>query len=267
MRATPSSVDEGLKMQTEYRGSRKHVIDWTNRPTFPIELLELVAPVDCKLTRSSRWMPQGVIAPQEARLETFGPQFLESDAWRQLRQWWLVHEQGANTPNWDIAAGCEIEGRQGLILVEAKANVAELGLQGKPSPAADAVNSLANHTRISEAIADACAGLARVGVETSITSTTHYQLSNRLAFTWKLASLGIPTVLVYLGFLGDDGIRDVSEPLNDHNHWQSTFTQYAQSIVPVTAFEKRIDCGGAAAWFLVRSRQVIQSSPSRTSLT
>ncbi len=43
-----------------------------------------------------------------------------------LRKWWLVHERGANTPNWDIAAGCEIEGKTGVILVEAKANVPEL---------------------------------------------------------------------------------------------------------------------------------------------
>jgi hypothetical protein len=252
-------------MQTGYRGSRKHVLDWTSRPTFPVELLELVAPVDCKLTRSSKWMPQGVVAPQEARLETFGPQFLQGDSWRQLREWWLAHEHGANTPNWDIAAGCEIEGRPGLILVEAKANVAELGPHGKPSPAADAVNSQANHARISEAIADACAGLARAGVNTSIAAATHYQLSNRLAFAWKLATLGIPTVLVYLGFLGDEGIRDVSEPFSDHDHWQTTFTRYAQSVVPASALEKRIDCGAAPTWFLVRSRQVIESSPARSS--
>lgn len=34
----------------------------------------------------------------------------------------------------------------------------------------------------------------------------HYQLSNRIAFGWKLATLGIPTAIVYLGFLGDAGL-------------------------------------------------------------
>lgn len=29
---------------------------------------------------------------------------------------------------------------------------------------------------------------------------SYYQLSNRFAWTWKLASLGVPVVLLYLGF-------------------------------------------------------------------
>ena len=39
-----------------------------------------------------------------------------------------------------------------------------------------------------------------------------------LAFTWKLTSLGIPTVVVYLGFLGDSGIANAGEPFSDEAH-------------------------------------------------
>ena len=93
-----------------YRGSRKHVLDWTSRPEFLVELLQLVAPVDCRLTARSKWMPVGYRSPDEARLETFGPEVLaDLTIWANLRKWWLVHERGANTPNWDIAVGCEIE--------------------------------------------------------------------------------------------------------------------------------------------------------------
>jgi hypothetical protein len=36
----------------------------------------------------------------------------------------------------------------------------------------------------------------------------HYRFANRLAFAWKTASEGMPTILLYLGFTGDDGISD-----------------------------------------------------------
>ena len=112
------------------------MLDWTDTPDFSVELLQLVAPVDCRLSARSRWMPRGYRSPDEARLETFGPAvWPETEAWSVLRKWWLAHERGANTPNWDIAASCEIDGSPGLILVEAKANVPELSVAGKPTDA------------------------------------------------------------------------------------------------------------------------------------
>lgn len=244
------------------RGSRKHVLDWTSRPNFLIELLQLVAPVECKLTAAAQWMPQGHSSPREARLETFEP-FLTRDVRAGLQKWWLAHEAGANTPNWDIVVGCEIEGKAGLILVEAKANVPEMSGSGKKLADEASQRSGANHQRITEAIADACAGLRRVGAETSIRADQHYQLSNRIAFAWKLADLGVPTVLVYLGFTGDEGIRDAGEPFADDAHWQNAFGAYAHSSIPKETFNRRIDCGNAPTWFLVRSRKVIEMSPGR----
>lgn len=67
-------------------------------------------------------------------------------------------------------------------------------------------------------IAEACAGLQLLGPAVRISRDSHYQLSNRVAFAWKLATLGLPTVLVYLGFWGDDGIADVGEPFWDAEH-------------------------------------------------
>ena len=39
-----------------------------------------------------------------------------------------------------------------------------------------------------------------IDVRVCISHESHYQLANRLAFACKITSLGIPTVLVYLGF-------------------------------------------------------------------
>jgi hypothetical protein len=246
-----------------FRGSRKHVLDWTARPTFCEELLALVAPVDARISARSEWMPRGYHAPDEARLGTFGPRFLpDSAVWTTLRKWWLTHESGANTPNWDIAIGCDVEGRSGLILVEAKANVPELAVAGKLVDSTMSARSGENHRRIGLAINEECAELQRISVTTAISRDSHYQLSNRVAFAWKLASLGIPTILVYLGFLGDEGIRDAGAPFTDSAHWEATFAQYAHSVVPRDLFERRIDCGAAPAWFQVRSRHVIEASPT-----
>ncbi|MEO7276326.1 MAG: hypothetical protein ABIX28_20235 [Vicinamibacterales bacterium] len=246
------------------RGSRKHILDWTDRPEFSIELLQLIAPVDCRLSAQSRWMPRGYRSPDEARLETFGPEALPGHAaWATLRKWWLAHELGANTPNWDIAATCEIEGRPGLLLVEAKANVPELSRAGKTIDSAASAASIENHQRIGLAIDEACTWLRSVSVSTAISRDSHYQLSNRVAFAWKLASLGIPTVLVYLGFLGDRGITDAGEPFEDAAHWNAVVAGYALSRVPQDLFERRIDCGLAPMWLLIRSRPVLEESPPR----
>jgi hypothetical protein len=251
-----------------FRGSRKHVLDWTSRPEFCVELLQLVRPVDCRVTAESKWMPRGYRSPDEARLETFGPEVLPSpESWANLRRWWLVHERGANTPNWDIAAGCEIDGKTGLILVEAKANVPELSALGKTLDLSASKASVENHERIAAAIAEACSALRQLGASMAISRDSHYQLSNRVAFAWKLAMLGIPTVLVYLGFLGDDGIADAGAPFSGSAHWETVFGRYASSAVPGSIFEQRIECGSAPVWFLVRSRRVIEMSPSRPTNT
>ena len=101
----------------------------------------------------------------------------------------------------DIASACEIEGKSGLLLVEAKAHENELSYSGKSSPGVS-VNSQGNHQQIGQAIAEANAGLElAAGNPWGISRDSHYQLSNRFAWAWKLASLGVPVVLVYLGFL------------------------------------------------------------------
>jgi len=242
------------------------VLDWTDRPAFSVELLQLVAPVDCRLSARSRWMPQGYRSPDEARLETFGPVALpDAQTWSGLRKWWLAHERGANTPNWDIAASCEIDGRPGLILVEAKANVPELNIGGKPADAGASAASAENHQRIGSAIGEACVALQRTAPSTALSRDSHYQLSNRVAFAWKLASMGVPTVLVYLGFWGDDGIADAGAPFDSAAHWETIFAEYARSIVPKELIENPIECGAAPMWVLVRSRKVIESSVPRLS--
>lgn len=247
-----------------YRGSRKHVLDWTDRDSFIEEFRALLGDLPVDLSAAT-YLPRGPGVPQEARLEQFGPKWLPGHpAWTTLRRWWLVHERGANTPNWDIALGCFIEERPGLVLVEAKANWPELGRDGKRAPLQGSLRSKANHERIGAAIEESEIAWCQHFEGMSISRDSHYQLSNRLAFTWKLATLGIPTVLVYLGFTGDDGLSDAGPHFRDAADWRRAFAQYTQGRVPERIFEQRLNFGEAPAWVLVRNRTVLEKSPPRT---
>jgi hypothetical protein len=247
-----------------YRGSQKHVLDWVEQPRFLPELLQMVRPVDVKVTAESRWMPLGYRDPDEARLDTFGPFALPGmPVWSELQSWWLRHLRRANTPNWDLALSCEIEGRPGLILVEAKANESELSDGGKTEEKTPSVNSQENQARIVAALEEASAGYKRAGMQVALNVKSYYQLANRLAFTWKLAMSGVPVVLVYIGFTGDTGIEDVSTPFRDAGHWREHFADHLRRISPNDLTERRLDFGQAAAWMLVRSRAVIEVSKRR----
>jgi len=252
-------------MSAGFRGSRKHVLDWTSKPTFLRELAALVVPARVEIVPLAPHMPRGDTDFKEARLDTFGPMWLPgSHAWQALRDWWLAHPDRANTPNWDIAVGCLIEDRPGFVLVEAKANWPELGPGRKRLDEHASTRSLENHEHIAQAIGEACRGWQVLDSEVHISMDSHYQLANRLAFTWKLATLGIPVVLVYLGFTGDSGIADAGRPFADSRDWDEAFSKYAYKMVPPSMFERRLEVQGCPVWLLSRSCDVIEVSPSRS---
>ena len=122
-------------------------------------------------------------------------------------------------------------------------------------------NSQENHQQIGRAIEEARAGWQRIDPRIAITRDSHYQLANRLAFTWKLGMFGFPVVLLYLGFTRDEGIRDVGDPFVDEQDWKQAFSKYAGSIVPLELFGQRIDLGPAPVWLVSRSRPVLEVSP------
>lgn len=244
-----------------YRGSRKHTLDWVEQPFFAPEVLDLTANADAKITSRTVWSPAGYRLTDEARLETWGPKYFGPHAaWAKLENWWLAVTRGANTPNWDLAVVAELAGQPGLILVEAKAHEAELKTAGKNEPD-DSNNSRANHERIAAAIDSACKALSPLCSDLLISRDSHYQLSNRLAFAWKLASLGIPVALIYLGFIGDKGIADAGSPFSDAAHWHRAFNTHLSAVGASGLLDKRHQLECAPFWFLSRVRNVLEQSP------
>jgi hypothetical protein len=237
-----------------HSGSRKHILDWVERVEFTSELTALLRPTGAVVSAADRWMPRGWSDDTEARLSHHGEALLPGSIdWSELRRWWLVHNGRANTPNWDLASSCDIAGRKGLVLVEAKAHVEELSDEPKHQKK-DTENKLsrsqANHDRIGAAIEEASTALSAVATGVALSRDSHYQLSNRVAFAWKLASSGIETVLLYLGFTGDS---KHGTAIRDGEHWNSVFCEHASDVLPGELLEREVRLGSAAFRILVRA--------------
>jgi hypothetical protein len=230
----------------EFKGSRFRCLLVTHqpKPTVLAFLNSLVGPF-ATVSPDDRFMPEGFCKPDEARLgET--PGFLFDEQRRIVANWWLAVPERANTPNWDIVATCKVAGRGGLLLVEAKAHASEL----KPIDCCGATNE-DNRQQIKEAIAEAS---EKLGEGWHLSSEPHYQLSNRFAWAWKLASLEVPVVLIYLGFLMAEEMRD---PLANHEAWERCLLTYAEGTVPRSVWNaSHIRVKGTPVIPLIRSAEV-----------
>jgi hypothetical protein len=228
-------------------------------------LTKVVALDAVSITTTDFWMPRGLPienpdgswdlrTTKEPKLgEAAG--ILSSTDRSTLTSWWLEAIKGANTPNWDIASTCSIQGARGLLLIEAKAHERELlkEEEGKSEPG-DSDGSRKNYLRIGEAIEEAREGLERASkVPWGISRDSHYQISNRFAWSWRVAKLGYPVVLVYLGFLNAQEMADISAPLRDHRHWEALVRGHSENLFPTSIWGHSIDVNGCRIVPLIRS--------------
>ena len=246
------------------RGSRMHVLDWIERDDFASTLNDMVALTGLTVASDGNRLPRNSVDRTEARIGKACGGLIPEELNRHIRDWWLVKHRGANVPNWDLAcAASESNGRPGLVLFEAKGHVAEFTGESKGK----SVGNLDNHARIAVAIEEARSAIDRWVPGTAISANEWYQLANRVAFAWKLAASGVPTVLVYLAFTGDEG---VGVPFHDNDHWSRTLMA-TSAVLPTSAWGRRIDCDAAPLWMLIRSRPCLRQTPviraSRTSPT
>jgi len=244
-----------------YRGSRKHILDLLERKDFIEVFNDLLRNGGATVSDADVRHPKGYIDPEEMELRDFGPKYLANRIdWSVIRKWWPDHP--AKSPQWDLLTTCTIEGKKGIVLVEAKAHEAELKWEGKPLEEDASRESIHNHQQIGECIAEACRGLNEKIPGINIQRDSHYQLANRVAFAWKLAQCGMPVVLLYLGFIGDSGISDVGVPFRDNDHWQRVMGAYMQGVLAQSFPDTRIEFESAGFMtMLVRSLPVMEVSP------
>jgi len=238
------------------RGSLRGCLDIMGLPSPRVaeHLTLLACPSGAVITAGlDKWRPRGREDYKETTLVDEAD-FLPPGVSQTLTGWWLEVVRRARLPNWDIASSCLIEGKRGLLLVEAKAHDKELSPAGKkPSKTA---NGKLNNTKIGTAIELANTGLNGVLKGWALTRDSDYQLCNRFAWTWKLASLGVPVVLIYLGFLNAREMLDQGEPFTNHGAWEACLRSHAKNRVPDAAWGKRFQINGVPAWFLIKSMEL-----------
>jgi hypothetical protein len=230
-----------------------------DRSAVASRLTSLVGLDGVYVSSSDFWMPQGLPFQAEGGWDTSpivearlgkAPKFLTDEQQETVTSWWLVHRRRANTPNWDIASTATIEGRPGLILVEAKAHSGELKVHGKRPGNKD------NEEKIGVAIQQANAALNATLSGWALSKDSHYQLANRFAWSWKIASLGVPVILVYLGFLCAREMDDQGEPFADADAWKSFVKEYSRGIVPEAAWNTQFLIQGTPLQAVLRSIKV-----------
>jgi hypothetical protein len=226
----------GKLLPKQRRGSkpRCHFLTHGSPAQVAERLNELIQPWG-SVSPTDRWMPQGFDDLHEPQLDK-APRLLDAAAGDALGAWWLaVPSIKSMTPNWDIASTCRINGRKGLLLIEAKAHDQELINEegGKKLKVSATKNSKQNHHRIGECIHAASLSLTKqTGLTWALSRDRNYQMSNRFVWAWKLTEAGLPVILVYLGFLNADEMGDKGKPFHAISEWEQLVKSHSSNLVP-----------------------------------
>jgi hypothetical protein len=235
----------------EMKGSKKAVVKLVKSSNFLMTINDLLKPTKAEIAVYDNWMPKSKHYDKEAELNDFLKYNFSPELGKEITDWWLFKD--ATTPNWDLISTCTINGKRGLVLVEAKAHVDELKDDSKRTPSGSD-NSQKNHESIAEAIAEANAGINKVFTNVTLSRDTCYQLSNRIAHAWWLANRGIPVVLVYLGFLDCTDMKNGTNKLFQIDEdWQNCFQENAKIIGADVLIDQEVNCGASSFKMICRS--------------
>jgi hypothetical protein len=149
------------------------------------------------------------------------------------------------TPNFDIASTCAIGGAPGLLLFEAKAHDEELHneVAGRRLGFDASDDRKRSHETIGAAIASALDGLeGATSLPFRIGRDSHFQMSNRFAWSWKLTKLGVPVVLIYLGFLDAEEMGDRGRPIADYADWERLVKSHSDPLFPPEVWGRQWSC-------------------------
>ena len=74
----------------------------------------------------------------------------------------------------------------------------------------------------------------------------------RFAWSWKLVSFGIPVVLVYLGFLNAEDMKDQGKIFCSDANWENALRGYSEGVVDNTCWGEWMDFCGVPLLPLIR---------------
>jgi hypothetical protein len=258
-----SNIEPRPSKTKQFDGSKRHVLDWIKSAGCLDTARDWTRAQGFEIAPDAAQMPKSWTEPGESRLFNATSPFLDEINKSELRAWW-AHAGSANIPNWDLIIKATADNRPALLLVEAKAHANEFDCKGKARTLGKAWDSQTrtdeNHDRIGLAIEEASIALSHAYPGISISRDRCYQLSNRIAMAWKLASIGVPSTLVFLGFTGDSEIAKAGSYFADDAHWQLAFDSYASSSIPQKYLDRELSAGAASFRVIARSVPVARLS-------
>jgi hypothetical protein len=230
----------------EHKGSKKHILELIGSSNFIATMNTILLPYQAEITDKKYIQPKGAMEVSECGLQTFINKNKLSERFPTLMDfdfntWWKP--SGGKAPTWDMISLCQLDGKDAILLVEAKAHKSEFSRSKKQLPKnkqpdnKPSEGSEINHSNIEVRIKEACDNLNTKNTGFNI-STSHYQLSNRVATAWILNQMEVPVVLLYLGFTGDTYFK--KDYFEDNTLWRQEFTKYIDGVVP-SAFIDNIE--------------------------
>lgn len=217
----------------EHKGSKKHILELIDSNDFIATLNTILLPYQAKITDKKYMQPKGSMDVSECGIQSFinknklkerFPTLIDFD----FNKWWSPHS--GKTPTWDMISLCKLDGKDAILLVEAKAHQTEFAKSGKTKLKLDATeDAKKNLKNIEDKIEEACISLNTTCKGFNISTTKTYQLSNRVAFAWKLNQLEVPVILLYLGFTNDTYFTD---KFGSKLIWEEKFNKYIDGVIP-----------------------------------
>lgn len=226
---------------TNHDGSRRDVLLLLDSPNYIESLNSALVGTGTVISAGDVHRPMRVADDREYELPEFSREYLDGRFdYRQIAEpaWWIVKRNArVRTPNFDLISTATICGMPGVLLVEAKAHHGELETCGKSFKS---TSNLENHQKIGASIELANRALNAIAPGFKLSRDAFYQVSNRIAWGWRLASLGDPVTVLYLGFVQDRyWPKDQFESNED---WMQAARSYLGNVVPVDVLDRRLQC-------------------------
>lgn len=218
-----------------HKGSKKHILDLIDSNDFIDTLNTILLPYNAIVTDKKTVQPKGKNDVSEYGLQTYIDKHKLAERFPSLKdvnsdfnKWWKP--SGGKAPTWDMISLCQLDRKDAILLVEAKAHKSEFNRSPKQSSKVKSyIGSETNLTNIEAKIKEACENLNTTKSGFKISIDSNYQLCNRVVFAWRLNQLKVPVVLLYLGFTGDDYFKDL---FKDDSQWEGKFNKYIAGVVP-----------------------------------
>lgn len=175
--------------------------------------------------------------PQEMWLETYlkKNKMIQDDD--PFLTWWVP--SAGKKATWDYICRAEINGKKGLILLEAKAHKGETNKKGDiphvPGKATDSNKAGRNFRQKEQNIKEE---FKKFDIAYDASVHGYYQVANRIAYASRIHSvLNIPVLLIFLGFIGDAHFKDKWE---NEAAWLKDMNAYLKALSLPCAKENEI---------------------------